>query len=84
MRVQVSNSSMFPEIDFASKCVGRGESSDMSELLFPLSNGGSAAIRRRVAGKRFYLGSNKLNDVDEHVELSLSPLQRLVHGERYV
>jgi hypothetical protein len=84
MRVQISNASLFPEIDFASKCVGRGESSDMSEMLFPLSNAGSAGIRKRVAGKRFYLGSDKVNEVDEHVVLSLSPLPRLVQGERYV
>jgi hypothetical protein len=50
---------MFHEIDFASKCVqppstATGES--LSELLYPLSNSTSNEIRRRLAGKRFFVG----------------------------
>lgn len=55
--MQVPNSSLFPEIDFASKCIGStGDSNDMADLLYPASNTGFGDLRKRLSGKKFYVG----------------------------
>jgi hypothetical protein len=56
MFVRVPKASLFPEVDFASKCVGRTwEDNDMPTLLGPLSNADSRRLRRRLSGRKFYV-----------------------------
>jgi hypothetical protein len=91
-RVQVPNSSFFPEIDFATKCVKRDAQHDenptVDGVLYPLSNTGSAQVRRRLVSKRFFvvsenLGSEAITSAG-HIILSFSRFgQRLFEGKRY-
>lgn len=94
MKVQVANSSLFPEMDFASKCIaptqGHPEAgiATMGDLLYPLSNANSGDVRKRIAGKRFFLGVPHGEDEDinaeGHIALSLSvPAKRLQERGRY-
>jgi hypothetical protein len=53
MFVPVPKVSFFPEIAFASKCVGRTE---MPNLLGPLNNADSGSLCRRLSGRTFYIG----------------------------
>src|ERR1700684_4285000 len=59
MFVTIPNSSFFPEIDFASKCV---ESTDKplstANLLYPISNTSSGIVRKRLGGKRFFVNQD--------------------------
>ena len=52
LRVQTPNTSFYPEIDIASKVVA--DSTDMAQLLWPLSNSHSPAIKRRLQRERFF------------------------------
>ena len=50
------NTSLFPEIDFASKCLESMETSDeTANLLSPLNNADSGTLRRRLRGRKFYV-----------------------------
>ena len=65
MFIQTPNTSLFPEIDIASKTaadVNHGETPyfedtprTVSQLLWPLSNACSIEIRRRLRAKRFFV-----------------------------
>ena len=85
MRIQSPNSSFYPEIDFASKCVEfRVQPNDppvsMTELLHSLSNSSSRSIRVRVSQYRFYV-----NVEHDHIALNLKERSgALVRGTKYV
>ena len=74
MFVRVPNASFFPEIDFASKCVGpTWDGNEMADLLGPLSNADSRRLRRRLLGRKFYV-----RDVGKgQTAVSLSELKKL-------
>ena len=56
MLVQVANASLFPEIDFASKCVEPiGDWNDIGNLLGPLSDSDTRTIQKRLSGKSFFV-----------------------------
>ena len=69
MFIQTPNTSLFPEIDIASKIVTEDgyephpflAASSFTQLLWPLSNAGSVEIRRRLAATRFFV---RLSDKD--------------------
>ena len=85
MNVQLPNASLFPEIDFASKCVEPLGESGPSSLLFPLSNSNSSEIRQRIRNVRFFVGVQQIenNDVG-HVEINTNgQLGDLVRGQVY-
>jgi hypothetical protein len=84
MRVQSPNSSFYPEIDFASKCVEfRAEPGQsplsMTELLHPLSNANSHSIQTRVSQSRLYVSAEQ-----GHIALNLKERSGiLVKGTKY-
>jgi hypothetical protein len=87
--VQTPNPSLFPEIDFASKCV-KPDRQEMPQLtlgglLYPLSNGGSSRIERKMAGKTFFVGpQKKYSEAPSHVKFSLSKFEsELIKGTKY-
>lgn len=92
MCVQAPNSSHFPEIDFASKCVKSeypgAKPDDIGDLLCPLSNAESADVRKSIVGKTFYVGlENRPLETSANVErivLSLSSRSALRKGRRYI
>lgn len=99
MRVQVPNSSLYPEIDFATKCIDLNTSNRMSQigkqrstttiarLMYPLSNANSRDIEKRIAASRFYVGvtgNQTKEDAAGHVAISLEDgLGSLVTGQKY-
>jgi len=99
MRVQSPNSSFFPEIDFASKCMDLSTSNRVSQLgkqrptstiarlLYPISNANSVDIQRRIAGSRFYVGTmagETTEDGAGHVAKSLEEgMARMIKGQKY-
>src|SRR5205809_5986544 len=90
MRVQIPNSSLYPEIDFASKCVNlRSEptisASSASHLLYPLSNADSGQIRKRIGKTRFFVDVRESAVADEgHVEINTNGKSNpLIKGQIY-
>lgn len=86
MHIQIPNSSFFPEIDFASKCVGNseGDSSSMENLLYPLSNPTSGVIRRRLTATRFFVGVRESDTELNHIEMNpKEQLGSLIKGQKY-
>jgi hypothetical protein len=85
MQVQLPNASLFPEIDFASKCVEQSDGSGPSSLLFPLSNSNSSEIRQRIRDARFFVGVQQIDNSDVgHVEINTNgQLGDLVRGQVY-
>jgi hypothetical protein len=82
MFVPVPISSKFPEIDFASKCVqppGTVTGESLSELLYPLSNSTSDEIRRRLAGKRFFVGVEAVGERTGIDETNSPNMEREIH-----
>ena len=88
------NSSLFPEIDFGSKCVDleQGEENPDSNVkcigsvLFPLSNATSKEIATDLSGVTIYTGSTRTIDMEyPHVILTTErdDLQDLFVGEKY-
>ena len=64
MLAYVPNASLFPEIDFTSKCVeSTPDSNEISKLLSPLSDADSGTLRRRLSGKKFYVHDIGLGQV---------------------
>lgn len=60
MLIQTPNTSLFPEIDIASKITTDGTieaeaPGSLPEILWPLSNAGSIVIRRALEGIRFFV-----------------------------
>jgi hypothetical protein len=83
MRIQLPNSSFYPEIDFASKCVevkgSRQSTFSITELLYPLSNPDSRGVRSRTGRSRFYVSAEL-----GHIALNLDGRSgALVKGEEY-
>lgn len=76
MRVQIPNSSLFPEIDFAARCVESTSgtfrlASTLGQLLYPLSNATSKEVRKRLKNKRIFVGVSSANATgDDHIELT--------------
>lgn len=70
MSIQAPNTSLFPEIDFASKCVAPVGS--FGELLYPLSNAGSGTIQKTMESSRFFVGVREDNGNSKHIEMNLS------------
>jgi hypothetical protein len=70
--VQLPNLSLFPEINFASKCVPEsiGNSSSIGDSLYWLSSSGTYGIRKHLAGKDIYLGV--YSSFQEHISLTTS------------
>jgi hypothetical protein len=87
MHVQMPNASLYPEIDFASKCVEQSHEypQTLGNLLYPLSNAESRQIRHRISDIRFYIGAQQYDNPDvRHVEISTNgQLGRLSKGEVY-
>lgn len=78
---QARNNSLFPEIDFASKCVGTPTdgSQSMVKLLGPLSNADSSGIRSALAGKWLALVESNLpeygnSDGETRFQIRVVPL----------
>jgi hypothetical protein len=90
MSVQIPNSSSFPEVDFASKCMGAvtdnfQASSSLCELLSPLSNANSKDVKKRVRGTRIFVGAS-MRDASgvSHIEVTTdSSLGSLKKNELY-
>ena len=81
MRIQLPNSSLYPEIDFASKCVEVNVEStpSIAELLYPLSNSDSHGVRARIHRSRFYVSAEL-----GHIELNLNRRSgALIKGQEY-
>jgi hypothetical protein len=99
MHVQAPNSSLYPEIDFATKCIDLNPSNRIPEigkqrpkntiarLMYPLSNANSREIEKRIAASRFYVGvtgSQTTEDAAGHVAISLkNDMGRLIKSEKY-
>ena len=99
MRVQAPNSSLYPELDFATKCIDLHTSNRVSQigtqhststiarLMYPLSNANSGDMEKRIQASRFYVGvtcDQITGDATGHVAISLEDgLGRLVKGQKY-
>lgn len=91
MTVQLPNSSFFPEIDFASKCVAPTSAPlSAANLLYPLSNAASVEVGKRLAGNRFFVGEEGKDDGEKdvgenvgHVVVGLAPTHELQKGNKY-
>jgi hypothetical protein len=88
MRVQVPNSSYFPEVDFASKCVESnvpGQSSTVGSLLCPLGNANSHDVKDQLRETRFFVGGTTGgSDSPQHIAIATDKgVEPLVKGSRY-
>jgi len=88
MKVQLPNSSHFPEVDFASKCVESnvpGQSSAMDRLLYPLGNANSRDVKDQLAETRFFVcGTTSGSDGVQHIAIAIDRApEGLVKGKRY-
>lgn len=85
MHVQIPNSSFFPEVDFASKCVdltSERANSSISQLLYSLSNANSGHIRSRIRQTRLFVGVRESEE--GHVEINTNgQLGRMTEGHIY-
>ena len=79
MGVQIPNCSLFPEIDFASKCIevksdSTKSASLLSQLLSPLSNANSKDVRQRIRHTRLFVGVTPTDTRDVgHIEVAVNP-----------
>lgn len=91
---QLPTSTLFPEISFASRSLSStSEPNDIGGLLNPLTNADNTGIRKRLAGKSFFLNKRgpvlkegegqAHNGNDGHVQLDLVRGNDLVKGKRY-
>ena len=94
---QLPTSTLFPEISVASRSISSTaisdyEPKDIGELLYPLTNADNTGIRKRLAGKSFFLNKrglvleeegNSQIGLDGHVQLDLVRGNDFVKGERY-
>ena len=98
------NASLYPEIDFASKVIPSitstkvrspyGTLSNMGALLYPLSNGQSSDVERRLQHSRFYVGAYSTDRAglvttegrSKHVAIDLEDvrLEKLEKGADYI
>jgi hypothetical protein len=84
MRVQLANSSFFPEVDFASKCITASTGEDLAATLSRLSSASSGVMRKKLGGKTLYMGS-EMNEEGDRVVLQFhSPEEQLLKGKRYL
>jgi hypothetical protein len=99
MRVQAPNSSLFPEIDFAAKCIDLNTpnrpsqsgnlraTTTIARLLYSISNATSSDVQKRIAASRFYvgvMGGKPLEDGVDHVAISLEDgMEKLIKGHKY-
>lgn len=85
------NSSQFPEIDFASRCLQSKTDTasqpwPIRELLFPLGNANASVVRKRLETIRFFagVGDGGRDDV-QHIMLTTSEaLEGLEKGRTYI
>ena len=70
MTIQAPNTSLFTEVDFASKCVARMGS--FGRLLYPLSNSGSGTIQKTMESVRFFVGVREDSGNSQHIEMNVS------------
>jgi hypothetical protein len=89
MNVQIPNSSYFPEVDFASKCVESnisGQSSAVGRLLYPLSNAASHDVKEQLAETRFFVGTTEGgSDSIQHIAIVIDGATKgpFVKGRKY-
>lgn len=88
MGVQIPNSSLYPEIDFASKCIESNtsnQSSRISQLLFPLGNAHSSDIQNQFEQVRLFVGAGKAGREDiQHITVAVNTrLENLVKKRMY-
>ena len=92
--VHAPNSSLFPEIDFASKCVpleseqnpGRDMVSSAGYALFPLSNATSKEVSQHLTGARIFVGGTTIEGPTvPHVVLGTNRrgIRELIDGVKY-
>jgi hypothetical protein len=93
-RVVAPKSSLFPEIDFGSKCVPLGAVhtngryngvSSVGQLLYSLSNANSKDVSKKLTGVTVYVGSSAVGSNPPHVILATEKgqLHDLVKGVNY-
>ena len=83
MFIQTPNTSLFPEVDIASKLgTEKGyeatpfmEPRSLTQLLWPLSNAGTLEIRRRLIGQRFFVRFSDTNEYQEERKRVIITLQ---------
>ena len=83
MLIQTPNTSLYPEIDIASKLgTEKGyeatpfmEPRSLTQLLWPLSNAGTLEIRRRLTGQRFFVRFSDSNEYQEESKRVVITLQ---------
>jgi hypothetical protein len=92
-RVLAPNCSLFPEIDFGSKCVSQMRQSssnrtftNVGDALYPLSNATSKEVSRNLTGVSIYAGSTSADSFDlPHVILATdrARINNLRKGVKY-
>jgi hypothetical protein len=83
-RVQTPNASLYPEIDFASKCIGPNTGYGLDQFLYPLSNAMSKEIRQYISTQRIFVSVVSGSRSDGHIALSLEEkLGLLKKGRKY-
>jgi len=87
--VQIPNSSLFPEIDFASKCLEPdtvNQYSPIHRLLAPLGNADSRDIQNRLGQTNFFVRPGEVgNEGIQHVIVSTEvSMERLIKGKKYI
>ena len=88
MGVQIPNSSLYPEIDFASKCIESNtinQSSRINQLLFPLGNANSSDIQEQFEQVRLFVGAGEGGREDiQHITVAVDTrLENLVKKRMY-
>jgi hypothetical protein len=89
MSVQIPNSSYFPEVDFASKCVELnipGKSSAVGRLLYPLGNATSPDVKQQLAETRFFVDATTGgSDNIQHIAIAIDGATAgpLAKGRKY-
>jgi hypothetical protein len=81
--VQIPNSSSFPEVDFASKCIESdisNQSSPIGRRLFPLSNATTPDVQEQLEKTQIFVG---VGEKIQHITIALEPLEGLVKGNLY-
>lgn len=85
---EIPNSSLFPEIDFASRCIESetpGHSSSIGRLLFPLGNAISRDVQHQLEQTRFFVGARQeLGETVQHVTIATeAAMNGLEKGKMY-
>jgi len=88
MAVQIPNSSFFPEIDFASKCLKSNpidQSTSINQLLAPLGNANSSNIYKQLEQTRIYVGAEEIESEGiQHITVTtVASTEKLVEGKKY-